>query len=224
MNTLIFCTFLFAASTDTLPPIDSLQQSLINYYQLEAKAQVEAYKTDEKLSWIKYVPSPSLGYTLGTDKNGNLTNQLRPSLSFNFMNIYNFFNERQAKKYQINSIILKNENKLNNELLKLYNQFEKLKIKEKKLIKVKNNLTIEREIFEIEENIFKIKEAEYNTKLQTTLLPSQFLAIKKKYLNAKKSYQQKLYKIEELQQEVKLMQLDIFLIAKKSRKNEIKLE
>ena len=131
MNIMLLCLLLVhpTTRTDTLPTIDSLQQSLIHFYELEALAQIEEYTTKEQLKWIKYLPSPNLGYTLGTDKDGNLTNTLRPSIGFNFMNIYRVYNQQQVKDAKINSIILKNENTLHRELAKLNNQVEKLHLK-----------------------------------------------------------------------------------------------
>lgn len=220
MKLMIFC-LLTSFQIDTLPSADSLEMSIINYYKLEAAAQVQEFEVLEKYSFIKYVPSVSFGYSLGTDKNGNLTNQLRPSVGFNLMNIYNYFNKRQINKSKINSIILQNENQLNNDLLILENALEKLKIKRQELKQKIENLTTEKEIYLIEKQIFTISENEYKVKNQTEILPSQFLAIKKSFLTATKSYNQKVYEIQELKREIERMELDILLIAKCKKRIEL---
>ena len=96
------------AQIDTLPPADSLFQSLKNYHQNLLQAQLTEFKISEKGAWLKYIPSIGIGYNFGTDPEGNLQNVLRPSLNYNTNVIYRVRQDieaRQAKMKSINSAI-----------------------------------------------------------------------------------------------------------------------
>lgn len=205
--------FLITTPTDTLPPTDSLIQSLVQFYEIEAHANIQEYQYKEQYKWMKYVPNIGVGY--------NLQGNPRPTINFSLNTIYQYYNDKSRKNAKIKSIIQKNEVKLNRELMQLHSQLAKLKLKKQAITQSQLLLQKEKQLLELETQIFNIQKSKYD---RNELLPSQFLKLKKSYLTVVFAYENKLYNIELAQQEIQRMEQNVLNTAKYYPKTTLRLE
>ena len=160
------------AQIDTLPPADSLFQSLKNYHQNLLQAQLTEFKISEKGAWLKYIPSIGIGYNLGTDPEGNLQNVLRPSLNYNTNVIYRVRQDKEARQAKMKSI---------KQTAQLASQNEQRKL-ELLLRKYQNEVTeleFMEQLNEIDTELYEIATVQFAA---TEIAPSTYLSQKRDYL------------------------------------------
>jgi hypothetical protein len=84
--------------TNWIPPRDSLQAALTNYYNLKLEADLEEFRFSEKYRALKYVPQIGFDWVL-----------FRPIIGFNSNLIYQVANDRQLRAAKIRAIEKANE-------------------------------------------------------------------------------------------------------------------
>jgi len=150
-----------------LPPLQSLESSLENFYEAERNAQLKAYDTNKKGDWKDLLPTVGIGYTV--------SNEPRPTVHWNPISI---FDRKDAKRKQLQlrqSIILQYENLITDKLFKLRQltadyelDLAELELKEKTLL--------------LDERLYDIELEKYT---QSLIKPSQYFKEEKKILTAR---------------------------------------
>lgn len=196
---LVFSNLLIAQN-DELPSLETLYQSIQDYYLKEANAQLLEFQESQKGEWLKYVPNIGFGYTIGTKEvegSTQIVGRLRPSVSLNTSILYQAKKGKQLRAAKIKSIessvllLIQEEQR---KLLQLYSTYQR----------ELRSLALATEIQEIEEQIFRIQESKYNS---TELTPLQFLPIKRSYL-------QKQYDLAEKRKGIELMVGELLFLGK----------
>lgn len=196
---IISTTALAQNPIDSLPvtysqlPSDSLLfAALDQYYQQQLIAQLAEFQIQEKSKWLKYIPSISLGYSLGTDKSGNLSNQLRPSVSFSTNVIYQVHNDKQRRQAKIRH--LQQTHHLAHQAAKA--ELQQLLQSYQLLIQ---DIQFLKQLNEIDGQLYEIATVQFTA---ADLAPSA-------YLPKKRAFKQKQYEIFKKEQELENLQQEI---------------
>jgi hypothetical protein len=198
---LLLLTFLF--QLDTLPPTDTLVQSLIQFHQQQAKADIQAFNSKEQYSWMKYVPSIGIGY--------NLQGQPRPTINYSLATVYRYFNDKNQSKAQQKAIIQQNELQLNLEIMQLHTLIKKLQLQKEDYQQAKKLLKHQTQLIDIERQLFAIEEDKYK---RNDLLPSQFLQAQKRYLNILANHENQKFQLQRDKKLIQELEFDILQLAK----------
>lgn len=85
-----------------IPPLDSLKNQVVKFYQCQALAQIEQYQYKTKANWLNYIPSPGWNFTVNA-----------PVLSYNLSELYQAVNAKRSRRATLKAIIALNEVQLN---------------------------------------------------------------------------------------------------------------
>ena len=182
---------------ELLPPEYLLFAALDTFYHHQRTAQLAEYQITEKNKWLKYIPAIGVGYTIGIDNEGNLKNQLRPSVSFSTNTIYQVFQDKELRKAKIKNIEQINFLELQSEKAKLSQllQTYQLLVQDYQFLK---------ELHEIDAQLFEIATVQFTN---AELAPSV-------YLPKKRAFLQEGYEIFKKEQELEEMRMEILRVAR----------
>lgn len=196
MNNLLIISLLLTifstnlpGQSDTLPPLNMLYESIQNYYQQQAAAQLLEYQESTKGEWLKYIPNVGVTYTVAGDP--------RPSVAFSTSVIYQARKDKQLRQAKIKSIesatllLIQQEQR---KLLQLVANYEQ----------ELRSLALATEIMDIERQIFEIQATKFEN---LELTPLQFLPLKRGYL-------QKRYELAAKRKEVELLRGEILVVGR----------
>lgn len=194
---LLFFAIQLVAQIDSLPPTDSLLLSLEQYHEKLLQAQLTEFQIAEKGSWLKYIPSVGLGYSLGTDNEGNLRNVLRPSLTYSTNVIYRVRQDKELKRAKIASIQRKSE-------LEMETEKRTLKLLVKKYQNEVAELAFMERLNEIDLELYEIATVQFAA---AEIAPSV-------YLPKKKAFLQKQFELFQKRTTIANLVTEVLLIAK----------
>ena len=185
-----------AMRNDSLPSNETLFASLRAYHDAQTDSRTAEFKIQEKLDWMKYLPSVGLGYTLGT-KNGELTQRLRPNLNFSFSQIFNSKRDKELRRAKIKSINQQNEVDFKTDSLNLMIALKRCEI-------VREAANEMRTAQAIDDDLFKLSQLSYDEKKISTY---QYLSEKRQYFERRERI---VVKVEQLQ----LLEIEALRAAK----------
>lgn len=165
---------LHATTNDSLPSPETLFASLRAYHTAQTDSRSAEFKIQEKLDWMKYLPSVGLSYTLGT-RNGELTQRLRPNLNFSFSQIFNSKRDKELRHAKIESITRQNEVDFKTDSLNLLIALKRCDI-------VREAANEMRTAQAIDDELFKLSQLAYDEKKVSTF---QYLSEKRQYFERK---------------------------------------
>ena len=177
-----------------LPADSLLYNSLANHYQSLLSADLKEIDLKKKKSWTKYLPSIGLTYTVSGSP--------RPSLGYNPLSILAVNEGKELLELKRSSIVMKYENQLYSEFVKLENLILDYKADLKSVDQRKK-------LKEIDDKLMEMAEEKYNLEM---IKPSQYLAEKKKHLEMEIA-------VSELEEELQKRVNQIYNTAKLSRTN-----
>ena len=160
----------YAMRNDSLPSSETLFASLRAYHTAQSDSRTAEFRIQEKLDWMKYLPSVGIGYTLGT-KNGELTQRLRPNLNFSFSQIFNSKRDKEIRRAKIESINQQNEVDFKTDSLNLLIALKRVEI-------VREAANEMRTAQAIDDELFKLSQLAYDEKKVSTF---QYLSEKRQY-------------------------------------------
>lgn len=192
MVKLLLFASLLSYSTDSLPPLDDLYQSIDQYYQVQTAADLLEFADDQRGSWIKYLPSVGVNYALVQTDAGNLATRPRPTVTYNTSKLQSAHRDKQRREKKRRSIAARSQLLAARDRQKVYVFYRKYYL-------AFENIQIEYEIAEIERQLFEIKEAKYK---RGEILPDEYLIAKKAYLSFQQSIIQQRNALESLRLDV----------------------
>lgn len=170
---------------DSLPPFQSLIDSLGEYYKLEAQHQIELFTYVEKYKWLKF--APSFGWNITTST---------PVVYWNSNDLFDAFNWKRKNKAQIISIIHKVNLAYQKASIQLRQQYDLFYIKQS-LLQQKIH------ILRLEKNYIGLKEDQYN---KHQLPPSQ-------WITSQIAYENKILELINIQYELVFLKANILELA-----------
>ena len=181
---------------DSLPSPETLFASLRSYHAAQTDSRTAEFKIQEKLDWMKYLPSVGLGYTLGT-RNGELNQRLRPNLNFSFSQIFNSKRDKELRHAKIESIERQNDVDFKTDSLNLLIALKRVEI-------VRTAATELQAAKAIDDELFKLSQDKYDKKEVSAF----------QYLNEKRQYFERKERIVVKTEQLLLLEIEALRAAK----------
>lgn len=191
---LIICSLLYHehsltqnTTLDSLPPLKTLEASIIAYSTAECQAQLTAYETSKPKAWKELLPSIGLGYTV--------VGSLRPSVMWSPSQILDRKDTYNRNKNQKKSLELSCDLILSDRLHKLRQLYHNYMVDERILESRRATLLIDEELFAITERKYQ----------EHLIKPSEYLAAKRTILKARSDVEVMGLELEKLGYELMYM-------------------
>ena len=168
---LLFIRLEINAQNLTLPPLETLQETLTTFTELESDSKLKALETRKSGSWQDLLPSLGVAYTPTGDP--------RPSASWSPLQILDRKDRKKQNRHAKESIILSYELLLTDRIYKLNQLYHDYMID-------LEGLKAQKEALAIDEKLFEITEAKYD---QSLIKPSEYLLAKKSVLKVRSDFQ-----------------------------------
>ncbi len=165
MKALLFISLFFL---DSLPPEPQLYAALDSFYTEQTKAELTEFQFTNKKQWLKYLPTVGISYTLD--------GKPRPTVSWSSSLIYTSHRNKESRQAKRQSIIRKNELKLQKDKLRLHALIQQYYALQQDIAFMKKLLEYDTQLYEVKKD-----QAEHLEISPTDLLKAEQQYEKKKY-------------------------------------------
>ena len=156
----------FFIPQDSLPTESQLMTTLDSFYQLKTESELAEIQTQQKMKWLKYLPTVGVTYTL--------EGKPRPAISWSSTLLYSSQKEKAQVIAKNQSIYKKNQLALQKEKLHLKNLLRKHHFLEQ-------DISFLQDLLEYDQQLFKIKKDQAdNIQIPPSELLKATQALKKK--------------------------------------------
>ena len=162
----ILLLYFFFIPLDSLPTQSQLITTLDSFYQLKTESELTEIETQQKMKWLKYLPTVGVTYTL--------EGKPRPAISWSSTLLYSSQKEKAQVIAKKQSIYKKNQLALQKEKLHLKNLLRKHHFLEQDISSLQD-------LFEYDQQLFNIKKDQAdNIQIPPSELLKATQALKKK--------------------------------------------
>lgn len=148
---------------DFVPPLDTLQRSIIKFHRESALAELENYNYKTRANWLRYIPSPGWNFVMNS-----------PVISYNFSDVADAINAKHIRKATVNAIIQTHTVEMNSAWSELVILRESLISKIQAYNGTFDLLTLYKKKFEIVEKGFAVNEVTPSDYLNAKLVFASF--------------------------------------------------